>query len=454
MESGVAVTSRAPHDSMVPLSAGWVLRGFLGGSLLAGMLVVAGGAQATVAPAGAATASSTCGTQVPATPAQDASTTGVTPTSLTVGNVSIISGPVPGLFAGSPIGVKAYFDYINSKGGIAGRKLLVDSKDDAFSSLQNKTETQEAINSDFAMVGSLSLFDGFGCKALASDTAVPDVSVTLDPGANALPNNFSAVPTNLGAGLGPFRYYKKHYPGDTTIGTIVSDVATAKTQWRGEAAAAQHVGYKIVYVDYINPLQSDFTTDVINMRNKGVNVVDLSAVDWQEAAIFMQNAAAQNWKPGLVFSDGPVYASQFISHAGGPAITDGIQLGMSQALYLGQDAKSLPADELFLRYVKKVDPSWTPDLYTLLGWASAQLFVQALKSAGPHPTRGAVIEQLKKITSFDASGLLAPSNPAAKKSPNCYLMAGIKHGQFVREFPTGSGFACNATYFYASNSAS
>lgn len=431
---------------------GWFARGLVGEALLVGTLAVGGGAVTFSAPAGAT--SSTCGTSVPATPAQDASTTGISPTSVTVGNVSIISGPVPGLFAGAPIGVKAYFDYINSKGGVDGRRLLVDSKDDAFSSQQNGTETQEAVASDFAMVGSFSLFDGFGCKALAADTAVPDVSVTLDPGANALPNNFSVVPTNLGAALGPFQYYKKHYPKDTTIGAIVSDVASAEAQWSGEAAAAKHEGYNIGYVDYINPLESDFTTDVINMRNKGVNVVDLSAIDWQDAAIFMENAATQNWHPGLVFSDGPVYADQFISHAGGPAIADGIQLGLGQALYLGQDAKSVPADKLFLQYVKKVDPSWTPDLYTLFGWASAQLFVQALTAAGPHPTRGTVIEQLTKITSFDASGLLAPDNPAAKKSSNCYVMAGIKNGQFVREDPTGRGFACNSTYFYAPGSSS
>ena len=101
---------------------------------------------------------------------------------------------MPGLFEGAPIGVKAYFDMINAQGGVDGRKLLVDSKDDAFSGQQNQTETQEAINSDFALVGSFSLFDGYGCTALASDTAVPDVSVTLDAGTNALPNDFSAQP--------------------------------------------------------------------------------------------------------------------------------------------------------------------------------------------------------------------------------------------------------------------
>ena len=397
--------------------------------------------------------SNTCPVTAPATAAQDAATTGITAKTVTVGNVSIITGPVPGLFEGAPTGVKAYFAYINSKGGVNGRKLDLDSKDDAFSGQQNATETAEAVASDFAMVGSFSLFDGYGCKSLAADPAIPDVSVTLDPSAEALPNDFSAEPTVLGASLGPFQYYKKHYPKDMTIGALVSDAASAKAQFAGEEAAAEHLGYKVAYVDDVNPLASNFTTDVINMRSKGVNAVDLTALDWQDAAIFVQNAVTQGWKPGLIFSAGPVYADQFISHAGGPAATNGIMLGQGQALYLGQDQNSVPADKLFLKYVKQVNPSWTPDLYTLFGWASAQLFVQALQAAGPHPTRGAVIAQLKKITNFNASGLLSNADPPAKKPSGCYLMATIKNGNFVRVQPKGSGFSCDSSYFDAPASA-
>jgi len=36
---------------------------------------------------------------------------------------------------------------------------------------------------------------------------------------------------------------------------------------------------------------------------------------------------------------------------------------------------------------EEVNPSWVPDLYTLFGWASAEMFVQALKAAGPDPPR-------------------------------------------------------------------
>jgi ABC-type branched-subunit amino acid transport system substrate-binding protein len=421
--------------------------------MLAGTLAVGGGALVAGAPAGAeSTASGTCTPALAPTPAQDASTTGITAKSVTVGNVSIISGPVPGLFEGAPTGVKAYFDMINAQGGVDGRKLHVDSKDDAFSGQQNQTETQEAISSDFALVGSFSLFDGYGCAALASDTAVPDVSVTLDAGTNALPNDFSAQPLSGQETLGPVEYYKQHYPKDTTVGAIVSDVASAETQMAQQFAGMKSLGYKIAYVDDVNPLQSDFTTDVINMKNAGVDAVDLTGIDWQDAAIFVENAATQNWHPGLIFSGGPVYADQFISHAGGPAVTNGIQIGQVNALYLGQDAGKVPAVKQFDTWVKKANSSWVPDLYTLYGWASAQMFVQALKAAGPHPTRGSVIAQLKKITSFNAGGLFGGSDPAAKTLTPCFVMAGIKNGTYARELPTGGGFDCNAKLYDASGS--
>lgn len=431
------------------------VRAVLGATVMAGSLVAGGSAfvAATSAPAGAAT-TSTCPTPSKVTPAEAFSSTGVTAKAVTVGNVSIITGPVPGLFEGAPIGVKAYFAYINSKGGVHGRKLLVDSKDDSFSGQQNETDTQEAIGSDFALVGSFSLFDGYGCKALATNPAVPDVSVTLDSGTNALPNVFSAQPLAVGSSLGPLEYFKTHYPKDTTVGTIVSNAASALTQWEGREAALKHVGYKVVYVDDVNPLASDFTTDVINMRHDHVNAVDLTALDWQDAAIFMQNAAAQDWHPGLVFSGGPVYADQFISHAGGPVATNGILIGQVQALYLGQDSSALPAVKEFLQYVKKVNPSWTPDLYTLFGWTSAALFVQALQAAGAHPTRGAVLDQLKKITSFNAGGLLAPTDPAQKKPATCFVVMEIKDGKYQRVIPKTSGFDCKGSYYYAPGSAS
>ncbi len=392
-----------------------------------------------------------CATPAPVTTSSANSTTGVTSKTVTVGNVSILTGPVPGLFEGAPTGVKAYFAYVNSQGGINGRKLQLDGYDDTFSGLQNQQDTSSAVSKDFALVGSFSTFDGYGCKVLAANSAVPDVSVTLDPGTNALPNDFSAQPLAQGAATGPFNYVRKTYPKATKVGALVGDVDSTKQAWDGQQAALKHAGFTITYVNYFSPLATDFTTQVIAMRNAGVNVLYLTDLDWQWGADIMLDAAQQNWRPTVVFSAGPLYADQFISHAGGAANTNGILLGQAQALYLGQDAKSIPAVGQFLKWVKAVSPAWTPDLYTLYGWASAQLFAQALKSVGPKPTRGAVLKALQGTNSFTASGLLATANPAKKLPPTCYLMAQIKNGKYVRIPPTTSGFACKGSVYWTVN---
>ena len=114
-------------------------------------------------------------------------------------------------------------------------------------------------------------------------------------------------------------------------------------------------------------------------------------------------------------------------------------IGQVFPLYLGEDASTVPAVKQFLQYTKKVNSSWVPDLYTLFGWASAQLFVQALQAAGPNPTRGAVIDQLKKITSFDASGMVSPTNPAQKKPSACFMIGHHQERQ-VRARPAQVGF--------------
>jgi len=58
-----------------------------------------------------------------------------------------------------------------------------------------------------------------------------------------------------------------------------------------------------------------------------------------------------------------------------------------------------------------------------------------------------VLAQLKKITSFTASNLIAPSNPAKKIPANCVIFAQIKNGNFTRVAPTtGSSYDCQYPY--------
>jgi len=400
-------------------------------------------------PQAAAAGTTSCAPLAPLTASARKATVGVTPNSVQVGNVSILSGPVPGLFQGAPTGVKAYFAMVNAEGGVDGRTLDLDSYDDAFSGANNTADTQQAVGKDLALVGSFSLFDGYGCKVLAGDPAVPDVSVTLDAGTNALPDVFSAEPVGQGQELGPLLYWKKLYPTAVEHAAgILADVPSVIAQWDVQKATMEHAGYHFVYTSEINPLTTDLTPEVVAMRSAGVQAICITNLDYQLDALFLLDAAQQGWHPQLLFSAGPAYADQFMKAAGGAANADGTWLGLEQALYLGQDRAKIPADNQFLTWVAKVSPGWVPDLFTLYGWASAQLFVQALRAAGPDPTRGKVLSALRAITSFNASGLLAPTDPAAKRPSPCYLLARIVEGQYHRVADPPVGFRCDAPYYY------
>src|SRR3954454_8291869 len=93
---------------------------------------------------------------------------GVTGNSITASNVSILTGPVPGLFAGAFNGTDAFFQYQNSQGGVYGRQLKVLPRDDQFDCGQNKSLTDSDIPKVFAFVGSFSLFDNCGAQSLGA----------------------------------------------------------------------------------------------------------------------------------------------------------------------------------------------------------------------------------------------------------------------------------------------
>ena len=117
--------------------------------------------------------------------------TGVTATSVKVANVSTLS---LGLFKGAQVGTQAYLDYVNSTGGVNGRKISLDNADDGFTGAGNKQGTQNALQNDFALVGNFSLEDSFGGAVLAQNPGFPDVSQVLDNATNKLPNVYSPIP--------------------------------------------------------------------------------------------------------------------------------------------------------------------------------------------------------------------------------------------------------------------
>ena len=375
--------------------------------------------------------------------------TGVTSDSVTVGNVSTLS--LGGLFKGAVVGDEAYADYVNSTGGINGRKIKVDSADDGFTGAANRQATQAAIDNDFALVGSFSLEDSYGGTLLAADPGVPNVSVVLDPATNKLPNTFSPVPLNDGWEEGAMQYFKKKFP-DTVdhAGALVADLPSAEATWAGEKYVLQKVGFNLTYEPTYGITTTDFTPYVVSMKNAGVKILFVDQMAESYASGLLRALAQQNFHPVVVLG-AATYTNKLIPDSGGPSAVNGDYLQQSTTLYLGQDASTVPAVASFLHWVSIASPGFTPDLYTLYGWLSAQLFAQALQNAGTDPSRGSLLTQLGKVTSFDGQHIIGPNNVATKTPGNCYIIGQVTGGNWQRlDDPPVSGpdhgFRCDYSY--------
>ena len=421
----------------------------MAGLALTATLTACSSTQSTTTTTAASTSTSTSGSKnIPSSAFSD--TTGLTSSTVTVGNVTTLFA---GLFKGSDVGTQAYAAYANSQGGINGRKMLVDSYDDGYQGAPNKQATQQVVQKDFASVGGFSLQDSYGGTVLAVNPGVPNVTVSLDQAAADLPNTFSPDPAAIGWQLGPLQYFKTKFPGDLKgAGALIADQPSAISKWAGEKAAMQSIGYKVVYDPQFDITQTDFTQNVIAMRQAGVKILFLEQMPENYAAAVVKALNQQNFHPQIVFG-ASTYSESLVPDSGGPAAIDGAYMETLTSLFLGEDASALPSVNTFLTWVQKVSPGFKPDLYTLFGWLSGQLFAQALRAAGPHPTRGSVLQQLGKITTFNGNYLIATSNPAGKVPANCYVIAQVVQGKFQRlddPSTTGSthGYRCDAPYYY------
>ena len=342
---------------------------------------------------------------------------------------------------------------MNSTGGINGRKLVVSDSDDQFTGATNKQATQNAINNDFAMLGNFSLEDSFGGALLKANPGMPDVSVVLDTTTNKLPNVYSAVPLNGGWEEGPLQYFKKKFPKTLKhAASMVAGLPSAETDWAGEKYVLNKVGFKVIYEPTYTVSTTDFTQNVIAMKNMGVKILFVDPMAASYASSLLKDLNQQNFHP-VVILGAATYTNTLVARLRRPG---------------GRQRRLPPAERLALPRPGRQDPPGGGHLpqvgpggvaglqagpvHALRLAARASSSAQALKNAGTNPSRGSLLQALSKITSFDGNHIIAPNNPAAKTIGNCYLIGRVVNGTVrgASDDPPASsstnGYRCDYSY--------
>lgn len=358
---------------------------------------------------------------------------GVTATEVRVGNVSTLGGPVPGLFRGALVGTQAYMAYQNSIGGLFGRKFNVVSADDNFDSGTNRSKVKELQDKVFSFVGSFSLFDGAAVPELQA-SGVLDVSRVLSPERAALPNSYSPAPFEIGWPRTGCNWLAKRFPKDVIENAAIfigaADAARNNANWQKRSCEAE--GFQFKYQREVQPTESNFTGDVIQMRQRGTKAVFV-IFDVTGIARMFKSFQQQDFRPPLRYPSPAAYDGDFITLAGADA-AEGILIGQSFSMFLGEDQALYPEIGRFREWMKRVSPNQKVDLFAMYGWLSAKLFVEAHQKVGPRITRAAMIETLKGIRDF-TGGMQTAMDVGGKKNPTCEMFMEVKGGKFTRLEP-------------------
>jgi len=362
-----------------------------------------------------------------AMPAQGASTPGVSDTEIVLGMQLPQTGPASPGYNKVDDAMRAYFDYVNSKGGVNGRKITLVAYDDEYKAGKTVTTASRLINKDkvFAMVGSI------GTQT--------HISVIKDINRRAIPDLFVL------SGYSGFYTDPKKYP--TTFGSLGTYVVEAKIlgKYIKENMAAKNVG--ILYqtddfgrntVEGLGIAGLTFTAkknaasfvagsqaggldaQMQQLKDNSVEVVIVGATASAFAAA-VGSANKIGYKPQYVVISVGSDATTFQGILG----TKGIPAAASAGLLAGTiSASHAPspgeADDEFVVAFKKINdefnkgPSKTWDNNVLQGMNIGYTMTAALMGAGKDLTRPGIIKYIENNPAKLSSAALAPLGYSAK----------------------------------------
>ena len=345
-----------------------------------------------------------------AIPAQ-AKEVGVSPTEIKLGMTLPLTGTASLGYNKIPGAAKAYFDYLNANGGINGRKVTLVVKDDRYVPTEAVAKTNELILKDKVMA-LLAPLGTANVKAVAS---------SVNPGRRGIPVLF------VNTGFSGFAD-KKKYP--TTYTVLPSYIMEAKIM--GEYIKENFAGKKIglLYQD------DDFGTDALaGFKTAGVNF----AVRVPYASGSQSATAAAGWITRFKAAEVDVVILFGVSSATSAMLGTAAQLRYAPQWMLGSvggDATTIRATgvppavlngaigfspvpattDMKDEYVKffsdiyaKAVPGSPFDLNVLLGMNTAFMTAQALKAAGPSPTRKSLINAINTKGATFANSALVPA---------------------------------------------
>jgi hypothetical protein len=374
---------------------------------------------------------------------------GVTANSIVIGNVSDVTGAVPGLFEDARFAVQAYARYFNTRypGGIYGRKLVVEALDSQLDTGAARAASIQACNDTFAGVGSISAFDQGAAPVIAACKSkggpYPDLRglATTDQMkavANAFP--MQAAGTGNNRSLGQYGWVAERFPQAIKKAVFVySDGEVTRQNAKQDMEATKNIlGFNWVDEIPVATTETNYSPAAQQIKGDGATYVTFVGA-YQQAANLARAMAQFNFHPQVYMPTVTAYTPNFLAQAGDTVEGGNVYLAMPTSLI--EEMSSNPELATYAQWLQQVKPGALPTSLGQFAWAAAALFVKEAIAVGPRLTRGALIEKVKGEHSWSANDMIPANDVGGKRMADCVVVVQIKNNRFNRFMPA-KGFRC------------
>jgi branched-chain amino acid transport system substrate-binding protein len=334
-----------------------------------------------------------------------AAAAGVTDTEIRVGNIMPYTGPLTA-FAAIGRAEAAYFDMVNERGGINGRKIKFISRDDSSNPKTAAEETRNLVEEEnvLLMFGSFGSPSNLATRTYLNERKVPQLFVASGDEEWAHPKRFPWTmgwqPTFRSEGRIYANYIQASY-ADSKIAVLWQNDQFGRDLFKG---LQEGLGVTANHIVADIAVEADMSIDaqVDVLKNSGAEVLVLNCAP-PISARAIRRAAELGWHPVLLL----VNAAASIANALRPAGLENA-IGVISTSFLKDTGdttwKQDPAIKDWLAFMDKYYPDGDKDdSYAIFGYAAAETLMQVLTQCGDDLSRENIMRQAASLKNYKSS---------------------------------------------------
>lgn len=339
--------------------------------------------------------------------AQVSTVRGVTATEIKIGSATALTGTNKERGRSVSAGWEAAFAAVNAAGGVHGRKLLFDAVDDGYDPKKTPAAMQQLVETDkvFAVVGNV----GSSTAAAILPYVNQQKVVFFAPGTGGSvvrknPPDHWVFTTRASLGeeaAAAVRYLTsvRTIPADK-LGLLVQKDEFGESGFAGAVAELETLGVGAASVPRMEYERgtSDVSDALQKLKDRGANIKAMILVaTYKPASTFIRKVReGGNDLPIVVLSTDPTAIGQELAEVGAKA-TENVVL--TQIVPLPTSNASGVAR--FRTTMSEYAPDKPAGGSSLEGWIAAQVFIEALRQAGPDLNEEKLVAAIEGLTKVD-----------------------------------------------------